>query len=184
MRLHANPPVLEPPGGDYIAYLERLVGPPPSQDLEALGQQVVSVLTEQSIQNVQAGKEMRRDEVVDAASGVRGGPGRPDPAREALDGLPDLAGAIGAGTNVIARLITGALRLFAGVLLWLGIALIAASFFFGQQDPGLSPVPGFVLVVIGIVMRAMTPKLAAPAAAAAARRARAAPRQVARPRNT
>ncbi len=175
-------PDIEPRDGDFIAYLEQRVGPPPSQDPESMAQVVVSNLTEQSHRNIEAGQSMQSPAepvagplaagATPVPAGADGRTARPrTAARQSGDALPDIAGAVGSAVEAIGALVRRVVMAIGGLLIALGIGLVALALVASEAAGGLEPAPGIVLAVIGFVLRSFVARKGKPRSAGVKRRA-------------
>lgn len=164
---------LEPPNGDFVAYIDAIVGPPP-EDPETAARQISEQLALRSKDNIaimnaispshnQDGRHSANAAFVNRGPLTTSGAGLGAAAQRALrvtadgqlDGLPDIAASLQQGASGMRGLIGSVSRLLmigGGVWLFAAIALT-------KEFPWLSPVPGIALVFIGIVMNnASSPK--------------------------
>ena len=126
----------EPPHGDFIAYLERIVGTPPSTPEEII-RLARAVSSGQASASARAHTEM----VKPARGGDDAAAGMMPVAKPALPKL-----AIGdADLAVLAPIGRG--------LTLAGFALIAASIFLGPWLPLPSPMAGAGLIFLGVILR-------------------------------
>jgi hypothetical protein len=125
----------EPPHGDFIAYLERIVGKPPSTPEEII-RLARAVSSGKASASARAGTEMVKPaNAENAAAGM---------APRAKPALPTLA--IGdADLAVLAPIGRG--------LTLAGFALIGASIFLGPWLPLPSPMAGAALIFLGVILR-------------------------------
>lgn len=126
----------EPPHGDFIAYLERIVGTPPSTPEE-----IIRLARAVSSGNASASARAHTEMVKPASSGDDAAAGMTPVVKPVLPTL-----AIGdADLAVLAPIGRG--------LTLAGFALIAASIFLGPWLPLPSPMAGAGLIFLGVILR-------------------------------
>ncbi|MFK7966551.1 MAG: hypothetical protein AB8C46_21510 [Burkholderiaceae bacterium] len=160
---------LEPPDGDFVAYIDAIVGPPP-EDPETAARDISAQLALRSKDNIDTMNAISPNQQAEAAQAAasRGPLGtaggnlaaianqalRPN-ARGELDGLPDMADAMAnvrrQGRSAISALLSGVARLgiFAGVA-WIFAAVALADMF-----PGMNPAVGVGIIFVSIVLSNM-----------------------------
>ncbi|MEZ5657222.1 MAG: hypothetical protein R3E83_01435 [Burkholderiaceae bacterium] len=178
-------PNIEPPNGDFIAYLEKLIGPGPDHDVEAMARVVAERLAQSpppaaSVDDLLA-RQTARDNAAGRSSMHLDSPGRvtgaagqaqaaplapPRPASPA--GMPGASGRQSGPPELIevfarvadqlkagsgARVARAGLAGIGRLILFAGIALMAAAVILGDQIPELSVAPGVMLAVIGTILR-------------------------------
>lgn len=135
MGIHMNLDFHEPPRGDFVAVIDRMVGMPPS-DPEVAARELTEHLR-------------RRAEAHAAASERELADGHDD----TLDGLPDIGEAMQSmarsGFNV---LMTGVSRL----LIVAGAGILAVTGFAEIPLPLVEPVHGIVAIIAGVILNNAT----------------------------
>ena len=156
----------EPPDGDFAAYIEAIVGPPPedpenaardiSEQLALRSKDNIEIMNAISPSHNQSGRDSSDSTFVRRGPLSTGGAlstakttvaGRAD-----LQGLPDLAESL---QQVANRGVSGFRRLvskLARFMMFAGGAWLFASIALTDQFPGLTSVPGFAVLFVGIVL--------------------------------
>lgn len=157
---------LEPPDGDFAAYIDAIVGPPP-EDPETAARDISAQLALRSKDNIDTMNAISPNQQarVAQAAASRGPLGTADGnlaaiasqalrpnARGELDGLPDMTEALAAarrrGGSVIGKLLSGAARL--GI--FAGVAWIFAAVALTDAFPDLNPATGIAIIFVSIVL--------------------------------
>ncbi len=162
---------LEPPDGDFAAYIDAIVGPPP-EDPETAAREISEQLALRSEDNIEIMNAISLTRMLPSESGngeatiVPRGPlstGSGTLAQHAqqalsvgsngqVNQLPDLAAALQSaaqrGQSGIRKLIRSfsSLMIIGGVI-WTGLTLA-----FEREFGGLSPAPGIMAIFIGIIL--------------------------------
>lgn len=130
MGIHMNLDHHEPPRGDFVALVDRMVGMPPS-DPEIAARE----LTEQLRRRAQAHAEASERDLADPAA--------------ASDGLPDLGEAMESmARSGLSFLMTGVSRLLIGA----GILILLVTGFAEIPLPMVEPVHGVMAIIAGVIL--------------------------------
>ena len=143
MGIHMNLDYHEPPRGDFVALIDRMVGPPPS-DPELAAKELSARLAaraarQRALSNAEADTMYGEDDYHEASAEVHGPP-------DVGDALRSLAG------NSVRSILNGASKL----LIAIGIIIVAATVFLGISVPIVEPLHGMVAVISGIFLNNAT----------------------------
>jgi hypothetical protein len=144
MGIHMNLDYHEPPGGDFVALIDHMVGPPPSDpELAAkeLSARLAARARRQQAQNsAEADTMYGENDYEEASAAIDDGP--PDVG----DALRSLAG------NSVRGVMNGASKLLIAV----GFIIVAATIFLDMNLPIVEPLHGMVALISGIFLNNAT----------------------------
>ncbi|MGH1357641.1 MAG: hypothetical protein ACRBC3_02635 [Burkholderiaceae bacterium] len=160
---------LEPPDGDFAAYINNIVGPPP-EDPETAAREISEQLALRSKDNIeimnaispshnQAGRDSSDSRFVQRGPLSTGGAlaARTQQALSVgangqLEGLPDLAASLQSAAQHGRSTLRQLLKTLSRFVIFGGVAWATISIAFSDQFPGLSPAPGMMAIFVGIVL--------------------------------
>jgi|GEM_PF-3747335 len=143
MGIHMNLDYHEPPHGDFVALIDRMVGPPPS-DPELAAKELSAQL---------AARAARRRALNEAEADTMYGEDDYQQAAAELDGPPDVGDAL---RSLAGNSVRGVLNGISKLMIAIGFIIVAATVFLEFNIPILEPLHGMVALISGIFLNNAT----------------------------